>query len=144
MLVKMAKALLLAIVLGLNAKLPNSLNCSNASVLMVLSKMRRRKFVLTSVFSYICTMHKLKILDECTKKLDKCDRPTTTCQNTAGSYKCICNKGMNYVPENNTMCEDFNGVFFIILFCFVTGNDLSGSVVECSPATWTRRVRFPA
>ena len=47
-------------------------------------------------------MHKLKILDECAKKLDKCDRPTTICQNTAGSYKCICNKGMNYVPENNT------------------------------------------
>uniref|UniRef100_A0A914E086 EGF-like domain-containing protein n=1 Tax=Acrobeloides nanus TaxID=290746 RepID=A0A914E086_9BILA len=75
-------------------------------------------------------------IDECAKKLDKCDRPTTTCQNTAGSYKCICNKGMNYVPENNTMCEDVNecvlGTHTCKPFSELCHNTIGSFVCNCS------------
>ena len=36
-------------------------------------------------------------IDECAENSDQCDRSTTTCQNSAGSYSCPCFSGYDSV-----------------------------------------------
>uniref|UniRef100_K1QGK1 Fibrillin-2 n=1 Tax=Magallana gigas TaxID=29159 RepID=K1QGK1_MAGGI len=44
--------------------------------------------------------------DECQLKTDNCDKATTTCTNTVGSFTCECKKG--YTRESATQCTDIN------------------------------------
>jgi hypothetical protein len=56
-------------------------------------------------FSYI-----LSDIDECTKKTDNCTS-NATCNNTAGSYECICDNGFYC---NGSNCE---GIFITLFAC---------------------------
>ena len=37
--------------------------------------------------------HAFSEIDECADGSNTCDRNTTTCDNTPGSYRCICKQG---------------------------------------------------